>query len=258
MSSSSPSLSGAFSTSPESLSAQCDKIIALFEESDDIVQAGRNTLKKIHFNETDCVIKAFRKPSFPQNFSYGLLAKSKANKSYLNATKLIELGFLSPKPVGYFEYRSGGKLTRSYYLCEFAADTRTLQHIIDDGAPLEKGLILQFAEYAHALHDKGVLHRDFNPKNILVDQKDGVYSFYLVDINRITWFAKLTLTQSMHSLSRLPFTDSTKELLLSHYAKIAEADLEECHTLLNKSEAKTQRYFRNKKRFRKIFPKRKK
>ncbi len=258
MSSSRPSLSGVFSTPPESLSSQCDTIIALFDESDDIVQAGRNILKKIRFKEKNCVIKVFRKPSFPQNFSYGLLAKSKANKSYFNATKLIELGFLSPTPLGYFEYRSGGKLTHSYYLCEFAADTRTLQNIIDNGDPLEEDLIQQFAEYSYALHDKGILHRDFNAKNILIGENDGIYSFYLVDINRITWYSKLSLAQSMQSLSRLPFNDSTKEILLTHYNELAQANLKECLTLLNRSAAKTQRYFRNKKRLRKIFPKRKK
>jgi len=258
MSSSHPSLSGKFSTPPESFNTQCDKIVALYEESNDIVQAGRNTLKKIHFEGVACVTKSFRKPSFPQNFSYGLFAKSKANKSYHNAEKLNNLGFLSPIPIGYFEYRTGGKLTRSYYICEYEAETQTLQAILEKEAILDANLIQQFAEYSHALHSKGILHRDFNPKNILVGKKEDTYTFSLVDINRITWFSKLSLKQSMQSLSRLPFNDTTKKNLLTHYAKIAQFDFDQCYALLNKSEAQTQRYFRNKKRFRKIFPKRKK
>jgi len=258
MSSSHPSLRGAFSTPAESLNEQCDTIITLFENSDDIVQAGRNTLKKIRFNNLDCVIKAFRKPSFPQNYSYGFFSKSKANKSYDNATKLIELGFLSPKPIGYFEYRRGGKLTSSYYLCEFEAIAQTLHSILEDQGTLSTTLIQQFAEYSLALHKKGILHRDFNPKNILVTQKNEFYTFSLVDINRITWYEQLSLELSMHSLARLPFDDLTKDSLLTHYANIAEVELDHCHKLLNKSKAQTKRYFKNKKRLRKIFPKRKK
>ena len=250
--------SGIFTTKPENFTTYCDEVLRLYMDSEEIIQAGRNTLKTIVIEGTTCVIKAFRIPNFPQDYGYGIFAKSKAHKSYDNASKLIELGFLSPKPIGYFDYRSKGKLINSYYLCEYEENTKTLDQLLKENPALDKNLIHQFTEFSYKLHQNGVLHRDFNPKNILISTVRDEYTFSLVDINRITWFKKLSLQQSMHSLSRLPFNDKVNDALVEHYAHLAKVELDQCHTLLNQSKAKTQRYFRNKKRFRKIFPKRKK
>ena len=258
MSSTSPTgnnFRGVFSSNNDSLANQCDAIIKLFNESQDIVQAGRNTLKKVTFEGTVCVVKSFRIPKFPQNYSYGMIAKSKAKKSYDNATRLLELGFSSPKPVGYIEYRSAGKLTNSYYICEYEAETQTLHSILGEEPSLNPELIEQFADYCYKLHQNGILHRDFNPKNILISTNNETYDFSLVDINRITWSNALSLENSMSSLSRLPFNENTTDLLLDHYANSANADKVQCLNLLRQAEQKTQRYFRNKRRFRKIFPK---
>jgi len=258
MSASSLNLSESFTKTKKNSTELCEKILRLFDGSKDVIQAGRNTLKLITLDNDQCVIKAFRVPTFPQNYSYGLISKSKAEKSFRNATKLINLGFLSPKPIGYFEYRSQGKMLNSYYLCKFEEGSQTLADMLDADPTLDDDLIQQFAEYSFNLHDKGVLHRDFNPNNILISQVDSKYSFSLVDINRITWFKKLSLQQSMQSLARLPLDDEVIDKLLHHYASKAQVNLDQCHSLLNQSRVKTQRYFRNKKRFRKIFPKRKK
>jgi len=230
-----------------------------FEKSDEIIQKGRNTLKKVNFEGIDCVVKAFFIPRFPQNFGYGLFFNSKAKKSYNNGNKLLKLGFSTPKPVGYFEYRSGGKLRASYYICEFASDTQTLDVILKNleelGKDADEDLIQQFSAFCYKLHKHGILHRDFNPKNILISDQNGVKDFALVDINRITWLKSMPLEKCMASLSRLPFSDQTKSLMLKHYSKLAGVEIDQCLTLLDKAERKTEAYFRNKRRLRKWFPK---
>ena len=147
MSSTSPALSGEFSTSNNSFSQQCETITTLFQESDEVVQAGRNTLKKVTFEGTICVVKAFFIPRFPQDYSYGTFSKSKAKKSYENARKLIHLGFSTPEPIGYFEYRSACKLRASYYICKYAANTQTMHQILDSHSPPSSELIKQFASW---------------------------------------------------------------------------------------------------------------
>jgi len=255
MSSTSTTYRGEFSTQTPSFAHQCDTILEQFQESNDVLKAGRNTLKKITIDNTPCVVKAFRIPSFPQNYCYGTLAKSKAKKSYLNAHKLLNLGFSTPNPIGYFEHQSNAKLKSSYYISEYAQNTQTLHQLLEKDQQLDPQLIKQFSIFCHNLHKKGILHRDFNPKNILTSHNQTSIEFSLVDINRITWSGPLSLKTSMSSLSRLPFSEPTKTAILEHYTDLANVDLRQCQILLHKSKQKTQRYFRNKKRLRKFFPK---
>lgn len=234
-----------------SLSSQSEAILELFSQSNDIIQEGRNILKKVIFNGRPCVVKSFRIPTFPQNYSYGLVDKSKAEKSYENAQQLLELGFSTPKPIGFFEFHSKGKLKASYYICEYAEGMKTMHDLEENNNGLDDTLIKSFASFCYRLHSQGILHRDFNSKNILISQNNEQFDFALVDINRITWYKKLSLKKSMESLSRLPYSD----LVLETYVELAGADIDHCTNLLKKSVQKSQRYFRNKKRLRQLFPK---
>ncbi len=248
-------LSGEFISKNDEFSEICKTVTHKFNHSQEIIQKGRNILKKITIDNEACVIKAFFVPKFPQNYSYGLISKSKAKKSFDNAKRLLKLGFNTPPPIGYFEYRALGKLKESFYICKFAANTKTLHSIITESHQLPPELIKEFAQYSLNLHTAGILHRDFNPKNILVTENKNTSEFSLVDINRITWSPPLSLKESMSSLSRLPLSDQTRSILIKDYASLAEVSPEKCLSLLKQAENKTQRYFRNKKRLRKIFPK---
>jgi len=246
---------GKFSVGSDNFQQKCSEILANFKNSDDVLRAARNTLKKITFDGRSCVVKAFRKPSFPQNYSYGLVSDSKAKKSYNNAHKLIKKGFITPAPIGYFESRKAGKLTFSYYICEYAEETETLRSIYKQSNTLSKPLIENFTTFCIELHNQGVLHRDFNPLNILVKDTDAIPSFSLVDINRITWYQNLTLARSMHSLSRLGFPTEISHAIIDEYAKQKGVSNNQCLDLFTQAELKTKRYFDNKKRLRRIFPK---
>lgn len=246
---------GEFSAKEYEFESTCAEVLHLFEKSEDILRAKRNTLKVINLHGKSCVVKTFKIPKFPQNYSYGLAAKSKAKKSYNNAHRLIELGFQTPAPIGYFENRTGGKLTISYYLCAYAEGIETLDQIWRKDETLEPQLLKSFTKYCVDIHNKGILHRDFNPTNILVSKTAGDYQFSLVDINRITWYEKLTLPKAMASLSRFPFSREVTEQMIKEYAKCAGVEVAQCKKFLEISVRKTERYFRNKRRLRKIFPK---
>ena len=46
-------------------------------------------------------------------------------------------------------------------------------------------LLEALAQFTAAQHDRGVLHLDYNPGNILVRSEGGGFQFALVDLNRL-------------------------------------------------------------------------
>ncbi|MBD5249318.1 MAG: hypothetical protein HDS58_04390 [Barnesiella sp.] len=128
-------------------------------------------------------IKAFHVPRFPNSYIYTTLRKSKACRSYLNALKLIELGFHTPQPIAYVEELKAGALHHSYYISE-QVPFRNIRNwkTIPDCATLIEDLGMEM----HRLMTAGILNRDFSPGNILYEQlPDGHFRFYYVDLNRM-------------------------------------------------------------------------
>ena len=85
-----------------------------------IYKGPRNLLATL--NQGTINVKQFGTPSFPNNFIYGKLRKSKARRSFEHAHRLLQLGFDTPLPYAYIEiYRRNAlgipMLRRSYYIC---------------------------------------------------------------------------------------------------------------------------------------------
>ncbi len=138
-------------------------------------------------------VKAFRVPPFPNGYVYRTFRPSKAKRSYINACKLIELGFHTPTPLGYSEVHTGWKLrgntgiwpkmTRSFYFCEQLPypNIRAWEDFPDTDRLLE-ALGTEIAR----IHAAGIWFHDFSPGNILLNLNEaGEYEFYYVDLNRM-------------------------------------------------------------------------
>ena len=139
-----------------------------------------------------------------------------------------------------------------YYICQYSEADTLASHIKEK---ISEELIANFAHLCAKLHNQGVLHRDFNPLNILVEQAKSTHSLSLVDINRISWENNLSIEKAMSSMSRLSLPRKIENTFLEKYAELREYDLKQCQQILEKEKSKTERYFRNKRRLRKIFPK---
>ena len=66
----------------------------------------RNVIKIISIDAIDLNIKAFKIPNLINQFAYRFIRKSKAQRSFEYANKLIDLQVGTPKPIAYFEYRT--------------------------------------------------------------------------------------------------------------------------------------------------------
>lgn len=192
-------------------------------------------------------IKAFHAPSLINSLVYTHLRRSKAQRSYENARRLISMGFDTPDPVAYIEIHCGVRLTRSYYICrqiDGAEDLR-LWHLRNAATmtPVLDGL----AQYMVRLHRAGVYHKDFSPGNILYRNENGAYRFYLIDINRMS-FGVHSHKRLMDNFSRIDIesAEATADLA-RRYALAAGINTE---TTAAEAVARLQGYLRGKRRHR--------
>ncbi len=113
--------------------------------------------------------------------------KSKARRSYENAIGLKVRGFSTPQEVAYMEERCAGLIRQVYYVCTYTNSQPIKPRLIEQ-EPFDEALAEAYAHYVALLHEKGVLHRDLNPTNVLYQKKGEEYEFELIDINRMQFF----------------------------------------------------------------------
>ena len=195
------------------------------------LHTGRNRIEALTItspglDSIDVAVKAFAVPTWPRGFVYAHLRQSKALRSINNAQKLVELGIDTPDPVACIEYRDSGRLRRSYYVCRY------WQHDYDLTALLYRGvtqgsnteaLLEQLARFTVAQHNRGVLHGDYNPGNILVRSRGESFDFSLVDLNRLR-FKQLEMKDRISGLVRLTTIIEYLGIIGRQYARLLGAD----------------------------------
>ena len=78
-------------------------LISNFESLTDSVDSGsRNKIKNAVLNNTNLCIKAFKKPNAINKIAYTFFRKSKAQRSFEHANRLLKLNILSPTPISFF------------------------------------------------------------------------------------------------------------------------------------------------------------
>lgn len=202
-------------------------IQAHFSESDSFIHDARNKLKTIKHNGLDIVVKSFKVPNFLNQFAYAYLRDSKAKKSYVNALKLEKLHITTPQPIGYIEFHNSGLLKESYFLSLQSHYDFTIREVLLNREwPDHDSIFKQFGEFTYDIHEKGVLHKDYSPGNILITAlESGKYRFDLVDINRMR-FGPLSHDEKMKNLSRLWADESDMRLIATAYAQKMGCDVE--------------------------------
>ena len=183
------------------------------------IYKGRNSLYAIPDPEGDgrLNIKDFHRPSFPNNIVYTNLRLSKARRSFENATRLLEMGFLTPEPIGWAEVKSGIRLTRSYYVSQQLEDVDTVRDW--ERFPDCDRLLHALAGLMARLFETGVWHKDFSPGNILFRRRGEEYEFYLVDVNRMEFDIK-SRAKLMGFFRCITLQPDQTRRLARHYAEV--------------------------------------
>lgn len=199
-----------------------ERLPEVFDTEGVAIHAGRNTIKRFDAGGECLVVKRFKRPGAINRIIYSFVRKSKAQRSFEHAERLRLRGIDSPEPVAWSEYRKNGLLSDSYYICRHS-DYRPLSDALgSSGAPVMYGVLDAFARFAAHLHEKGVLHHDFNHGNILwqYDAAASTCRFQLIDVNRMDFSNKPQGSRaSMVSLRRLNCPTEVFLRILDRYAE---------------------------------------
>ena len=148
-----------------------------------LIYSGRNRIYVVPLKcGVTANVKMFRQPGALRGIIYGMLARPKSLKSFVNAERLLSLGISTPAPLAHLEERIWGglRLARSLYVCVHLADAEEIRYWErrEDRDELVEALGREMARLTAA----GVLFRDFSPGNVLLRRDGGSFTF--VDVNR--------------------------------------------------------------------------
>ncbi|SFV50970.1 FIG00388958: hypothetical protein [hydrothermal vent metagenome] len=194
-----------------------------FYQNTDSIHKARNELKIITFNGIEIVVKSFKIPNLLRSIIYTFFRDSKAKKSYDNSLKL---GDFTPDPIGYIEFYKSGLLADSYFVAKkFDYDFTIREPLLDLNFPDRERVFHSFAKFSFELHQRGILHKDYSPGNILIKKEQNSYIFKVVDVNRMV-FKTLSTKERLQNFDKLWAKDDDLAIIIKEYAKLANLDEE--------------------------------
>ena len=213
--------------------------------------AKRNSIKLFKLDGKTINIKSFKVPNLINKVAYKFFRKSKAQRSFEYANKLIDLSIGSPKPIAYFENSSVLFFGQSYYVSEHLdcdLTFRELSHNPD--IPNHEEILRAFTRFTFKLHEKGINFLDHSPGNTLIKKVGEAYQFYLVDLNRME-FKTMDFEDRMKNFSRLTPHKSIVEVMSDEYARCTGIEFDKIFNRMWYLTAKFQEKFHNKRRLKK-------
>ncbi|GAA4270867.1 Kdo domain containing protein [Aquimarina gracilis] len=204
-----------------SLESEVKEAISNFNNYSEILGAAeRNVIKIVEIKNRKYTIKSFKVPNLINQIAYRFFRKSKAERSYSYANKLLELGIKTPFPIAYDLYITPFLFKRSYYVSELLDYDLTYRELVHEpDYPDHENILRAFTRFTFDLHEKGVLFLDHSPGNTLIVKNDSGYDFYLVDLNRMK-FENLDFETRIQNFARLTPKKEMVAIMSNEYAKL--------------------------------------
>lgn len=215
------------------------------------VNADRNTIKVFNLGDKKVNIKSFKIPNIINQISYNFFRKSKAQRSFEYANKLLELGIGTPHPIAYYEFTTPLLFKKSFYISEQLECDLTYRELTTNfNYPDYETILRAFTRFTFQLHEKNVQFLDHSPGNTLIKKMDGNYEFYLVDLNRMK-FKSMDFKTRIKNFSRLTIHKTMVEMMSDEYAKCTGEDYHKIFELMWKYTEDFQKKFNRKKQLKK-------
>jgi tRNA A-37 threonylcarbamoyl transferase component Bud32 len=230
---------------------QISNFVESFSNSGKIfIDGKRNKIKLFELEGKTLNIKSFKVPNLLNKIIYNYFRKSKAQRSFEFANKLIENGIGTPEPIAYYQNSDIIGLKDSYYISEHLECDLTYRELVEvDNYPDNENILRQFTRFSYQLHQKGIEFKDHSPGNTLIIQRQkGIYDFYLVDLNRMEFHQSMSFELRMKNLCRLTPHKEMVAIMSNEYALLSGESEEKIFTTLWKMTSDFQyRYYRKKK-----------
>ena len=170
-----------------------------------VMRDKRNRVELVSMQGCELVVKRYKRPNLFNRFAYSFLRKSKAQRAYEYAFRLLEMGVDTPKPVAYVEVRRKGLFSNGYFFSlymPYGLMNDAYTGVVPDSE--KRQLTKEFMDFTLSLHEKKILPMDFNSSNIFYffDEKVGKYNFALTDINRMRFGKVPSTSEVMHSFEQ--------------------------------------------------------
>lgn len=195
------------------------ELLLNFEQNGQMLGPGeRNKIKIFELEGEKLNIKSFKIPNSFNKLVYRFFRKSKAERSFLYASKLKQLGIGTPQPIGYAEEKKATSLQRSFYVSIHQDYDFTFREL-DLAKPGHEEILRAFTRFTLKLHKNNVEFLDHSPGNTLIKlNEDQEPDFYLVDLNRMN-FKELDFDARMKNFARLSPHKEVVAVMASEYAK---------------------------------------
>lgn len=209
----------------KSIQIDVSNAICDFENYSEILgDAERNIIKIVEINDKKYTIKSFKVPNLINQIVYRFFRKSKAERSYTYANKLLELGIKTPFPLAFDLYTTSFLFKKSYYVSELLEYNLTYRELVHQpDYPDHETILRAFTKFTYDLHEKGILFLDHSPGNTLIVKTDSGYDFYLVDLNRMQ-FKELDMDARIRNFSRLTPKKEMVAVMSNEYAELTNGD----------------------------------
>ena len=198
-------------------------------------EAGRNTIKLFDLDGEQINIKSFKVPNFINQVVYNFFRKSKAQRSFEYATKLLNLGIGTPTPIAFCERPSIFLFKSSYYISQHLNCDLTYRELTTNlDYPDSDSIIRAFTRFTYDLHQKGVNFLDHSPGNTLITKTGDSYHFSIVDLNRMK-FGEMDFNTRIKNFAKLTIHKTIIEIMSYEYAKCSNADFDTIFKLMWKN-----------------------
>mgnify|MGYP000129424343 FL=1 len=202
------------------LQTQLSTYIDAFETSGtQFGDPGRNSIKLFDLQGEQINIKSFKVPNLVNQVVYNFFRKSKAQRSFEYASKLLSLGIGTPTPIAFYERPTILLFKESYYISQHLNCDLTYRELTTNlEYPDSEAIIRAFTRFTFDLHEKGVNFLDHSPGNTLITKINDCYKFYLVDLNRMK-FMDMCLEKRIANFAKLTTHKSIVKLMSDEYSK---------------------------------------